>query len=83
MLGKDKLINLKLTVFLSYLEAGQFFRNVKVNRSKIIGIDRFWLIAKSLTIFLPSVVESQRRCQNSVIVHDPICKLIFQTQMAA
>ena len=35
LLGKDKLINLKLTVPLSYLEAGIFFRNLKVNLSKI------------------------------------------------
>ena len=36
LLGKDKLINLELTVFLSYLETGQFFRNLKVNLSRII-----------------------------------------------
>ena len=33
-----------------------------------------WLIAKRLTIFLPSVVKSQRRChammENSVIVQE-------------
>ena len=48
MLGKDKLINLKLMVFLSYLEAGRFFRNLKVTPSKIIGIDGFGLLPSTL-----------------------------------
>ena len=45
--GKDKLVNLKLRVFfLSYLETGRFFRNLKVNLSKIIGIDGFGLLPR-------------------------------------
>ena len=44
LLGKDKLINIKLTVFFYLtLETGLFFRTLKVNLSKIIGIDRFSL----------------------------------------
>ena len=51
LLGKDKLINLKLTVLFSYLEAGRLFRNWKINLSKIIGIDWFHLLPRIDNIF--------------------------------
>ena len=45
--------------------------NVELNHTVELMV---WLIAKSLTIFLPSVVKSQRRChamtKNSVIVRE-------------
>ena len=43
-LGKDKLINLKLMGFFYLTQRpGHFFRNSKVNLTKIIGIDGFGL----------------------------------------
>ena len=72
MLGKDKLINLKLMVFFIFSKSQViYFRNLKVNLPKIIGINRFDLIiAKSLrTVFALRVVESQRKCHGKLRDH--------------
>ena len=54
----DKLTNLKLMVFLILHRSWAIFqKSVKNNWNWWV-----WFIAKSLTIFVPSVVESQRRC---------------------
>ena len=43
MLGKDKLVNLKLTV--SFLVTGRYFRKLKVNLSKLIGFDDIFALS--------------------------------------
>jgi len=65
-----------LYVFFWVLEVMNIFEslvvlNIELNHTvELMG----WLITKSLTILLPSVVKSQRRChavtENSVIVHE-------------
>ena len=71
MLEKDKLINLKLMVFFILSKSRVIFRNLKVNLSKIIGINRFDLIiAKSFkNVFALRVVESQRKCHGKLRDH--------------
>ena len=80
MQGKDKLINLKLMVFFILSKSRVIFRNLKVNLSKIIGINRFDLIiAKSLRMFLPSELlrAKENVTENFVIMHE-INKGLFQ-----
>ena len=56
LLGKDKLKNLKLSAFFILPRSGAIFQKFEGN----LKVENNW--PKSLTIFVPSVVESQRRC---------------------
>ena len=56
LLGKDKLKNLKLSAFFILPRSWAIFQKFEGN----LKVENNWL--KSLTIFLPSAVESQRRC---------------------
>ena len=56
LLGKDKLRNLKLSAFVILPRSGAIFQKFEGN----LKVENNW--PKSLTIFVPPVVESQRKC---------------------
>ena len=68
---KINLYILSLRYFLSYLETGRFLRNLKVNLSKIIGIDGFGLLLRVWRYFCPQLSRAKEDgTQTSVFVHE-------------